>query len=445
MIKEFRLPDLGEGIEGGDVVQVLVKKGDAVAKDQIVVELETDKATVEVPSNFGGTVKQLHVKAGDAIQIDQLLLTIDEGADGKAASAAEEKEKSAPEPEIEVIGASEEKPKPAPTPAPKPEPAAPSAPAMQPSAAPTKPRKLVPASPAVRRFAREIGIDIQLVSGTGPGGRISKDDVKLFSRDQNAKRSSAPATVAAGGGIAAPPLPNFERWGAVEREKMTNIRKTTVNSMSVAWNTIPHVTQHDKADITDLEKLRKSFAPQAEAVGAKLTVTAILIKVIAAALKKFPKFNCSIDPASAEIINKKFYNIGVAVDTERGLLVPVVKGADQMNMLEIAKEMGGLAEKARNKKLGIEEMQGATFTITNLGGIGGTSFTPIVNWPEVAILGVSRGSKEAIFKDGQFEPRLMLPLSLSYDHRIIDGADAARFLRWICTALEQPFMIAVEG
>jgi pyruvate dehydrogenase E2 component (dihydrolipoamide acetyltransferase) len=215
--------------------------------------------------------------------------------------------------------------------------------------------------------------------------------------------------------------------------------------MAQAWNTVPHVTQHDKAEITDLEKLRKSFAPQAEAFGTKLTVTAILIKIAASALKKFPKFNASIDIGNSEVVYKKYFNIGVAVDTERGLLVPVVKNAEQKNILEIAAEVSELANKARNKKLTIEEMQGATFTITNLGGIGGTSFTPIVNWPEVAILGVSRTQNEPVFVDGEYKKRLMLPLSLSYDHRMIDGADAARFVRWICTALEQPFMIALEG
>lgn len=463
MIREFRLPELGENIEGGDVVQVHVSKGDSVSKDQVILELETDKATIEVPSTFAGKVKDVHVKAGDAAEVGQLILTIEAGEDGESKEAEPEKKDKGKEKEPEKKDEAAEKEKKAEEKKPKSEkeeekeePEQDEEPAPkreekvsepEPSKAPEsgiKPAsgKLAPASPSVRRFAREIGVDVNAVPGTGPGGRISIDDVKRYSKDLHAKRATPAGSP---GMLAAPDLPNFAKWGDIEREKMTNIRKATVSSMAQAWNLIPHVTQHDKADITDLENLRKSFSPQAEAAGTKLTVTAILIKVAVAALKKFPKFNCSIDVTNSEVIYKKYYNIGVAVDTERGLLVPVIKNADQKNMLEIAKELGDLAEKARNKKLGLDEMQGGTFTVTNLGGIGGTSFTPIVNWPEVSILGVSRGSQEAIFRDGKFEPRLMLPLSLSYDHRIVDGADAARFLRWICSALEQPFMIALEG
>ncbi|MFQ5629402.1 MAG: 2-oxo acid dehydrogenase subunit E2 [bacterium] len=446
MIQEFRLPDLGEGIEGGEVVQVHLKKGDSVAVDQVILELETDKATIEVPSPFGGTVKDIHVKEGQQAQVGQLILTVE----------ARAIEKDLPK-EIPLPVDDAQSRAPAMSPATKPAeaekeslPATATATATVPphlglaKSPPDRPKKLAPASPTVRRFAREIGIDINQVPGTGPGGRISVEDVKRYSRDRNARR-----TQSTGAGLVigqfAPPLPDFEKWGAVEREKMSNIRKSTAAAMAQAWNTIPHVTQHDKADITDLEKLRKSFAPQAEVFGTKLTVTAILIKIAASALKRFPKFNSSIDVAGNQVIFKKYFNIGVAVDTERGLLVPVVKNAEQKNILEIAAEVSTLAEKARNKKLTIDEMQGATFTITNLGGIGGTSFTPIVNWPEVAILGVSRGQKEPVLVEGEYQPRLMLPLSLSYDHRIIDGADAARFVRWICTALEQPFMIALEG
>jgi len=246
-------------------------------------------------------------------------------------------------------------------------------------------------------------------------------------------------------GVAGVPLPDFSKWGNIERKPLSGIRRATAEQMARSWSTIPHVTQFDKADITELEKLRKQYGKQAEAAGAKLTVTAIILKVVAGALKKFPQFNSSLDMAGNEQIFKSYYHIGVAVDTERGLMVPVVRDVDKKNIVEIAVELNQIAERARSKKTTLDEMQGGTFTITNLGGIGGTSFTPIVNSPEVAILGLSRGGYEPFWNGQTFEPRLMLPLSLSYDHRVIDGADGARFLRWICNALEQPFLMSLEG
>ncbi len=427
-LREFRLPELGENITEGEVVQVHVQAGDRVEKDQILLEIETDKATIEVPSPYAGTVKKVMVQAGDRAEVGQLICTV-ETTEEAAVSAP-------PQPAA---------PAPAATPAATAPPAA-SPPATAPSAPtplpPVSGKRLVPASPSVRRFAREIGIDITQVTGTGPGGRITIEDVKRFSRDLRSKPAAAPQAAAA---IAAPPLPDFSKWGAIRREAMSNVRKATARGMAVAWNTIPHVTQFDKADITELEKLRKKFSPKAEAQGAKLTITAILLKITAAALKVFPQFNASIDVEKQEIIFKDYYHIGVAVDTERGLLVPVIRDVDKKNIVQLSVELNEAAERARNRKTSLEELQGGTFTITNLGGIGGTYFTPIVNWPEVAILGVSRGSYEPVYIDGEFVPRLMLPLSVSYDHRIIDGADAARFLRWIVSALEQPFMIALEG
>jgi len=441
MIKEFRLPDLGENITGGDIVGLKVSKGDTVKVDQVILEIETDKATIEVPANVAGTVKSLDVKEGSSAEIGQLILTIETGAAETAAAPA-----TPPKPAPEA-------PKPAeprqaaqaPAPATKP-PAAPKpAPTVGPPAHQPKPAKIAPAAPSVRRFAREIGIDIYKVPGTGPGGRISREDVKLYSRDKNRIADQKTGT----GGLAlaqiAQDLPDFSVWGDVEREKMNNIRRSSAAAMTKSWTLIPHVTQHDKANITDLERLRKNFGAQAASRGVKLTITAILLKVVTAALRKFPKFNASIDLETNELIYKKYYNIGVAADTEHGLLVPVIKETEQKNILDMAVELHELAEKARMKKLAIPEMQGATFTITNLGGIGGSYFTPIVNWPQAAILGVSRGQQEPVYTENQFVPQLMLPLSLSYDHRIVDGADAARFLRWICTALEQPFMIAFEG
>jgi len=432
MAIEFKLPELGENIKSGTIVKVLVKAGDALAKDQPVLEMETDKAVVEVPSSVAGTVTAVHVKPGDKAAVGQLILTLD-GASSAAAPA--------------VPAA----PKPAAAPQPKPAPAA-SAPAPTPAAAPTTspapsaPNPAVPvaAAPSVRQFAREIGIEIAEVPPSDPAGRITIEDVKAYAKKLNTSRASAPAA-----GLAAPAytLPDFSKWGAVERQAMNAVRVKTAQHMSLSWNTIPHVTQFDWANITELEERRKKLSAKAEKAGAKLTVTAILIKIVAAALKVFPKFNASIDPAKNEIILKKYFNVGVAVDTDRGLLVPVLRDVDRKNIIQIAVELSQQADKARSGKVALEDLQGGSFTITNLGGIGGTHFTPIVNFPEVAILGIGRARTEPSYqgKDGCCQPRLMLPLSLSYDHRLIDGADGARFLRWVVEAIEEPLLIPLEG
>ena len=289
------------------------------------------------------------------------------------------------------------------------------------------------AAPSVRRLARELGVEIRRLTGSGPGGRISEEDVQAFVR-----------AALSGGGAAAPvPLPDFTKWGEVERKPMSNIRRKTAEHLSHAWTAIPHVTQHDKADITALEELRKRYAPQAEQAGGKLTMTAIALKIVAAALRKFPQFNASADMARGEIVYRKSIHVGVAADTPRGLLVPVIRDVDRKGIFELSAELAKASEKARGGKLSLDDMQGGGFTITNLGGIGGTSFTPIVNWPEVAILGISRGAQEPVYNGHEFQPRLMLPLSLSYDHRVIDGADAARFLRWVAEAFEQPLVLAL--
>ncbi|HKB14163.1 MAG TPA: 2-oxo acid dehydrogenase subunit E2, partial [Vicinamibacterales bacterium] len=297
-----------------------------------------------------------------------------------------------------------------------------------------------PAAPSVRRMARELGVDINQVPGTGPNGRISVDDVKAHVKRQVEAGSR-------GAGVAAVPLPDFSRWGAVERQPMRAVRRKTAEHLSAAWQTIPHVTQCDLADITALEELRKKYGKQVEAAGGNLTVTAIAVKVVASALRVFPQFNSSIDLGSDEIVMKKYVNIGVAVDTDRGLLVPVIRNADQKNIVQLAAELTQLSEKARNRKIALEEMQGGSFSISNLGGIGGTYFTPIVNAPEVAILGISRARMEPVYqKDtGEFAARMMLPLSLSYDHRVIDGADGIRFLRWVAQALEDLFLLSLQG
>jgi len=331
---------------------------------------------------------------------------------------------------------------PAPAAPPREAPAAPTQPSP-PVEAPAQRASRIPAaaSPSVRRLAREVGVDISEVAGSGAGGRISIEDIKnhaqrLLTDTSRYRVAAEPLAVA---------LPDFTRWGEVEREPMSSVRRATADHMAQAWSTIPHVTQHAKADITALEDLRKRYTVRTEAAGGKLTVTAIVLKVVATALKLFPQFNASLDMARQEIVYKRFYYIGVAVDTDRGLLVPVIRDVDQKSLVQLSVELTEVAEKARSKKITLAEMQGGTFTITNLGGIGGSHFSPIINAPEVAILGLARSGIEPQYIDGQFVPRLMLPLSLSYDHRLIDGADGARFIRWVVEALEQPFLLSLEG
>ena len=450
MATEFKFPELGENIESCDIVEILVSVGDTIEENQPVLEIETDKAAVEVPSSVDGVVTAIHVKEGEKAEVGKPILTVETSAVGKTAPEPAEAVAPIEQPPVSKPPAPE-KPLEAPQP---PEISAVRTQSVPPSSAPirqiqqsgeppppTSPREVVPAAPSVRRFAREIGLDIHLVPGTGSGGQISMEDVKDYARRMNTDiQPSTPS-----GPIAAPPLPDFSKWGEVEREPMSHVRRATATHTSIAWATIPHVTNHDKADITELEKLRKQFALRAEAAGGKLTITAITLKVVASALKVSPKFNASVDIDKNEIIHKKYYHIGVAVDTPAGLLVPVIRNVDRKNVIELSVELGQVAEKARAKKLGLDEMQGGTFTITNLGGIGGTHFSPIVNAPEVAILGIARGRIEPVFIDGEFQPRLMLPLALSYDHRLINGADAARFLRWLTEALEQPFLMALHG
>ena len=514
MPTDFTLPELGENIAAGDVLRVLVKPGDTLAKDQPVLELETDKATIEVPSSVAGKVKEIKVKAGDKVKVGQAILSVDDGAAEGASTQAEGAPTQAPAKEEPATAANTAAKVPADEPGleqhvegntrdtaadksgVKPqtnqnaepdedrdraalpaknersergegdgadhvraagasgvnndrgagapgvnkvvdisrgarasaEPAVPEAPEEPPA----------PAAPSVRRMARELGVDINAVPGSGPGGRISIEDVKAYAkRLVGAARSAAPGSHV--------PLPDFSRWGEIERQPMRAVRRKTAEHLSAAWATVPHVTQFDDADITALDELRKKYVNEVEAAGGNLTVTAIAVKVIAAALRRYPQFNASIDMDAGEIIYKKYVNIGIAVDTDRGLLVPVIRNADQKNIVQLSVELAQLSEKARNRKISLEEMQGGCFSISNLGGIGGTYFTPIVNAPEVAILGISRASMRPKFDNGDFVPRFMLPLSLSYDHRVIDGADGIRFLRWVAEALEQPFLLALHG
>ncbi len=425
---DIKLPEVGEGIEGGTVVAVLVSVGDTVEVDQAILELETDKAVVEVPSDASGVVEKIHVKVNEEAKIGQVVLSLGESA---AKTTVDDASKVAEAPS-QVAEAPAE-----PAASAKP-PAATHEPSSQAASS------LIPAAPSVRRLARELGVDLTSAQGSGILGRISASDVLRIA--EGGVAVPAPAAQALSS-VPKIELPDFSKWGEVEHKPMSGIRKATVRAMSQAWATVPMVTQFDKADITEFEILRKRYQPKAEAVGAKLTPTAMLIKVIAGALRKFPDFNASIDSDNHEVIYKNYVNVGVAVDTPNGLLVPVIKNADRKNMIELAQELGSIAEKARDRKLSPDDMQGGNFNISNLGGIGGTGFTPIVNPPDVAILGVSRGSFEPVWnkEKAEFEPRMMMPLCVSYDHRLIDGALAARFLRWVCQAIEDPFLLALEG
>ena len=451
---EFKVPELGENVATGDVTKVLVNVGDTITREQPVLELETDKATIEVPSSVAGVVKEIRVKKGDKVTVGAVVLTVDAPASGngdRAAAATTPPPDAAPSLDAPPVAAPQSAPAQAsassrvvPMPVRQTQ-----EPAPAPAAAPPPPARpdgrAAPASPAVRRLAREIGVNINDVEGTGPNGRITQEDAK-----EHARRilSSVGSASAMGAGTLARParqLPDFSKFGEIERQAWTNIRRVTAEHLSYAWNAIPHVTQFDKADVTELEALRKRHKEQVAKAGGNLTVTAMLVRILATAVRKFPQFNASIDTERGEIVFKKYLNIGVAVDTDRGLLVPVIRNADEKNITQIAVELNQLAERARDRKLTPDDMSGGSITVSNLGGIGGTYFTPIVNWPEVAILGVSRGAIEPVWKDGKFEPVQRLPLSLSYDHRVIDGADAMRFLRWVVEAIEQPFLLSLVG
>jgi pyruvate dehydrogenase E2 component (dihydrolipoamide acetyltransferase) len=451
---EFRLQELGENISEGDLVRLMIAPGAKVSEGQPVMELETDKAVVEVPSSVSGIVNEVKVKEGEKIKVGQVIFTLQGAAPAPAETVRPQSRpvehvtgqhgaRLAFQAAIRAEGKTEEQA--LPPDQPRPRPAAFSMPVQLGKVAGTEYREPVPAAPHTRRLAREIGVDIYEVQGTGPGGRIGEDDVKAHAKALVNAAGTATQVPPRAGHFIEPKLPDFAKWGKVERVSMRGVRRKTAEHLAESWNTIPHVTQHDRADITELEQLRARFAPKAEQAGGKMTVTAIALKVCAAALKVFPQFNASIDMEKTEIVYKQYIHIGVAADTDRGLLVPVIRDVDKKNIVELAVELSQLSQKAREKKITIADMEGGTFTITNLGGIGGTAFTPIVNHPEVAILGLSRSRLEPEWIGGKFEPRLILPLSLSYDHRLIDGADAARFLRWVAEAFEQPFLLSVQG
>lgn len=416
---DFKVPELGENIDSGDVVKVLVSVGDVVKVDQTVIELETDKAVVEIPSPVSGKISEVLIREGDRARVGQVIFKV-EGTEPVSSSAQK-------------------------TPAAKPAPVANttqtksvgtpkmvSVPQTS-EAASRNGESILAASPTVRRLARELGVDIDRVTPTGPRRRVTNDDVMNFARALNTQVKKESVFTKNPGPVFEPALPDFSNWGEIERKPMSSVRRKTSHHLTEAWH-IPHVTQAEKADITEMEVFRKKTP--------HLTMTVILLHVLGRALKVFPQFNASVDAATDEIIFKKYIHIGIAVDTDRGLLVPVIRDVDKKDLKALSAEVAEKAEAARQRKLKLEDMQGGTFTVTNLGGIGGIHFTPIINAPEVAILGLSRGQIEPVYIKEKFEPRLMLPLSLSYDHRLIDGADAMRFLRWIVEALQEPLSIS---
>lgn len=406
---DYLLPSPGDN--PAEVVEVEVKVGDTVEEGDIVCLVQTEKAVAELDSPYTGKVTKVGLAVGDFVGEGHLVMTVELTSAPKSAAA--------PAPAAPAAA----KASPAPT-APKP------ASASRPAAPANDGRPPAPAGPATRRLARKMGVDLHQIKGTGPGGRITQEDLEGYVKRRLESGGS--------GGIVVPELPDFTKWGAIERQPMNAIAKASAENLSVAWNVIPHVTQHDMADITELEAARKRYV-KSNPDKPKITMTAIMIKAVVSALKAFSNFNASIDTASNEFILKQYYNIGVAVDTPYGLVVPVIKDCDQKNVLEIAAELTELAGKARNRRLTMDAMSGATFTITNLGGIGGTAFTPIVNHPEVAILGMSRSRKELQLEDEHVAERMMLPLSLSYDHRIVNGADAARFIVRLSSSLSNFF------
>jgi len=423
MQQRLTIPGLGESIEHAQVVRVLVAVGDTVTADQSVLELEAGKATVEVPAEAAGAIAQILVGEGDEVDVGQAFLVLEASEEVAATASAAP---PAPVPE---------------KPVPEPAPAAPS-PVPEPPPGPRpdkKPVRHVPAAPSVRRFAREIGIDVDTVEGTGPHGRVSLDDVKRHARELNQRRAE-------GLRVETPQLPDFSRWGSVRRESMSGIRRATAEHLAVSWANVPRVTHFDSADITQLDSLRKKFADRAAVQGGKLTMAVMVVKTVAEALKKFPKFNASLDVAKREIVYKDYIHIGIAVATERGLMVPVLRDAGTKNMIQLAAEIDAVATRCREGNIALADLAGGTFTVTNLGAIGGSYFTPIVNYPEVAILGLGRAKRQPVVDEqGEIAIRMILPLSLSYDHRLIDGAEAARFVRWVAEAIEEPLLLSLEG
>ncbi|HKJ76110.1 MAG TPA: dihydrolipoamide acetyltransferase family protein [Gammaproteobacteria bacterium] len=418
MAQEFQFHDPGEGIHEAEILDLYVAEGDRVRDGDSLMSIETDKAAIDLPASFSGTVESLNVAEGDVAQVGDVLLTYREEDEGEPSSGADSGEAAAPQGQ-ETEDA---------------------------DAAPAPPRRHdrpVPAAPATRRLAREQGVDLHAVQGSGPGGRVTPDDVRRAAQggseaapESGVEKPREPAPTAAEG------LPDFSQWGEIERQPLRSIRRTIARRMSESWRQAPQVMHADVADITDLERFRQHHKAEVEENGGKLTTTVLVIKAVVAALKEFPRFNASLDPQSGELILKHYFHIGVAVATERGLMVPVVRDADRKSISELAVEMGRLADRARNGEVDREEMRGGTFSVTNPGPLGGTVFTPLVNYPEVAILGVGQARLEPVvegdLEDYTIVPRLQLPLSFTFDHRVNDGADAARFVSSVIAKLADP-------
>lgn len=433
---EVKVPDIGN-FKDVDVIEVMVKVGDKVEKEQGLITLETDKAAMDVPSPYAGTIREMKVKQDDKVSEGSVILAL-EVAEAEATPAspsslsADNKGVKKTSSESPANSAS----------APQPLPGSPVTPNVQPLTI-AQPAASLPvinepafgkahAGPSVRKLARELGVDLSRVSGSGPKGRITHADVKAF-----VKSVMQGGVVIAGGGLPKVPEVDFAKFGTIETKPLSRIKRISGPRLQAAWVNVPHVTQHDEADITELDAVRKALKSDADKIGAKLTLLAFLVKACVATLRQFPEANSSLDPSGQNLVYKQYYHIGFAADTPNGLMVPVIRDADKKNVFEIAKELGELAQKARDGKIKGDELQGGSFSISSLGGIGGTSFTPIVNAPEVAILGVSRSQMKPIWDGKEFQPRLMLPLSFSYDHRVIDGAMAARFTTFLCQVLSE--------
>jgi len=422
-IKQVLVPDIGN-FKDVEIIEVMIKAGDTVQAEDSLITIETDKATMDVPSPFSGVVKELKIKVGDKISEGALIALIE--ASGEAAANT-----STPAAAVAASVA-------ATVAAPKPSTPAPAAPVFAPVSTPALPIGKAHASPSVRRFARELGVNLPQVRGSGVKSRVTKEDVQNF-----VKAALAQPRGAGGLQVAEMPVVDFAKFGAVESKPLSRIKKLSGAYLHRNWVSIPHITQHDEADITDLEAFRKQLGTEYAAQGIKITPLAFLLKAVIEALQQFPDFNASLDASGENLILKKYFHIGVAVDTPDGLVVPVLRNVNQKGVVELAKELAEISGRAREKKVSAAEMQGGCFTISSLGGIGGTAFTPIINAPEVAILGVSRSSMKPVWKDGKFEPRLILPFSLSYDHRVIDGAAGARFTTYLAQVLSDVRRLAL--
>lgn len=414
MNEKIILPELGDGIEGGDVVNILVSKGDEIEKDSVLLELETDKAVLEFPSPQSGRITEIHIQKGDTVTVGQLLVTLDiKGNKEQSEETANSQE------EKNIVRQHEQRPEPSHEPE--------TQPLLEDEKEPVG--ELLPAGPATRKLARELGMDLSKVQGTGKDGRITLDDVKSHVKH---RLTSTPSLA----GVPAVVLPDFSQWGPVERKPFSSLRRKVAENLNAAWSAVPLVTQFDEADVTELEKMRKKNVHDVQEKGGKLTITVFVIKALVTALKAFPQFNASLDVHRGEIIYKQYFNIGVAVDTPSGLIVPVIKNVDDKSLAELAIELTELSKKARDRKVPLEELRGGNLSVSNLGGIGGTGFTPLVNPPDVAVVGLSRSRVVPVWREGQCEPRLVMPFSVSYDHRVIDGADGARFSLLVAHELE---------